>query len=283
VRVNVLCRHWGTICSGLNLVRSTRFAHAEFSAKSGPSARPAGASSYGFGSSERSGAAGSAGLSAARSVNLAPNSALKPTAYGGGLPWPLVPSSALCRSPFIPAPRLSQRFFKPFWPLALVQQALPAIILAVLRRFGGPAVFRGLRTSPRLGAPFWPSGLTLRSSRPAYGGRLTWAVSPITRFMRAAIYSKVLPFSKVSPLGFRPLAGLRLHALHQFAVFLAPSACQSSATSYHSCSVAPLPWRGAFSWPAPFSKLGRSLSAFGSNSAVKPTRLRRAAYLGRYP
>ena len=56
--------------------------------------------------------------------------------------------------------------FKPFWPPALVQQAPPAIIFAALRRFRGPAVFLGLRTSSRLGAPFWPSGLTVRRSRP---------------------------------------------------------------------------------------------------------------------
>ena len=100
--------------------------------------------------------------------------------------------------------------------------------------------------------------------------------------MQARIYSSVSPFSKVSPLGFRPPAGLRLHALRQFAAFLASSACQSSATSYLYCSAAPLPWRSAFSWAAPFFKSGRSLLAFGSNPAFKPTRLRRAAYLGRY-
>ncbi|UZG42815.1 DUF1010 domain-containing protein [Caldimonas thermodepolymerans] len=100
--------------------------------------------------------------------------------------------------------------------------------------------------------------------------------------MQAAIYSSASPFSKVSPLGFRPPAGLRLHALRQFAAFLASSACQSSATSYLYCSAAPLPWRSAFSWAAPFFKSGRSLLAFGSNPAFKPTRLRRAAYLGRY-
>ncbi|MFT3813123.1 MAG: DUF1010 domain-containing protein [Acidovorax sp.] len=99
--------------------------------------------------------------------------------------------------------------------------------------------------------------------------------------MRAAIYSSASPFSKVFPLRFRPHAGLRLHALRQFAVFLASSACQSSAANYRSCSVAPLPWRSAFSWAAPFFKLRCSLLAFGSNSALKPTRLRRAAYLGR--
>ena len=59
---------------------------------------------------------------------------------------------------------MSQRLSKPFWPPALVQQAPPAILLAALRRFRGPVLFRGLRPCPRLGAPFWPSGLTLRSS-----------------------------------------------------------------------------------------------------------------------
>ncbi|GAD22580.1 DUF1010 domain-containing protein [Acidovorax sp. MR-S7] len=99
--------------------------------------------------------------------------------------------------------------------------------------------------------------------------------------MQAVINSKVLPFSKVSALGFWPPAGLRLHTLRQFAAFLASSACQSGATSYNSCSAVPLQWRSAFSWAAPVFKAGRSLLAFGSNSALKPTRLRRAAYLGR--
>lgn len=106
----------------------------------------------------------------------------------------LVPSySALCRPAFIPALRQSQRFllwsfgaapgfaclhcasFKPFGPPALVQQALPAIFLAALRRFRGPALFPGPRTSSRLGAPFWPSGLTLRSSG-RLRRRLPWFV-----------------------------------------------------------------------------------------------------------
>ena len=45
-----------------------------------------------------------------------------------------------------------------------------------LRRFRGPALFRGPRPSSSQGVSFWPSGLTLRSSRPAYGGRLTFGV-----------------------------------------------------------------------------------------------------------
>ena len=67
---------------------------------------------------------------------------------------------------------MSQRLSKPFWPPALASQAPPAIILAVLRRFRGPALFRGLRPCPRRGAPFWPSGLTLRTRilRAAYLG-----------------------------------------------------------------------------------------------------------------
>ncbi len=145
-----------------------------------------------------------------------------------------------------------------------MQKALPAIILAALLRFRGPAVFLGLRTSSRLGAPFWPSGLTLRSSGPAFCGPLTLAVSPITRSMRAATYSSALP----CPRGFQ--------------AFLASSACAASATSYPSCSAAPLPWPSAFSWAAPLSKSGRLLLAVGSNSAVKRTRILRAAYLGRY-
>ncbi|MBK6612570.1 DUF1010 domain-containing protein [Ottowia sp.] len=99
--------------------------------------------------------------------------------------------------------------------------------------------------------------------------------------MQATIYSRVSPFSKVSPLGFWRFAGLRLRSLGRFQAFWASGACVASAASYHSCSAAPLPWRGAFAWAAPVFKSGRSLPAFGSNIAVKPTRLRRSAYLGR--
>ena len=177
---------------------------------------------------------------------------------------------------------MSQRFSKPFWPPALASQAPPAIMLAALRRFRGPALFRGLRPCPSPGAPFWPSGLTRRSSRPAYGGRLTLAVSPfIFRFMQARIYFSVSPFSKVSPWGFLRRAGLRLHSPRQFQAFSASSAYAASASSYRSCSIAPLPWLPAFSWAAPVFKSVRPLLAFGSNPAVKRTRQRRAAYLGR--
>ncbi|POR11621.1 DUF1010 domain-containing protein [Diaphorobacter sp. LR2014-1] len=66
-----------------------------------------------------------------------------------------------------------------------------------------------------------------------------------------------------------------------FQAFWASSACAASATSYHACSAAPLSWPSSFSWATPFFKAGRSLLAFGSNFAVKRTRILRAAYLGR--
>ena len=66
------------------------------------------------------------------------------------------------------------RQFKPFWPLALVQQALPAIILQALRRLRGAVLFRGLRPSSIQWFLFWLLGLTVQSSRPAFGRRLTF-------------------------------------------------------------------------------------------------------------
>ncbi|MBS1940298.1 MAG: DUF1010 domain-containing protein [Bacteroidetes bacterium] len=89
--------------------------------------------------------------------------------------------------------------------------------------------------------------------------------------MQARIYSSVSPLSSVYATGFWRGAGLRLLMLRQFQVFFASSACQSSANSYPFASVAPLPWRSAFSWAAPVFKLGRSLLAFGSNCSSQPT------------
>ena len=75
-----------------------------------------------------------------------------------------------------------------------------------------------------------------------------------------------------------PCAGLRLWAVRQFQVFLASSPCAASVTSYHFASIAPPPWRTVFSQCAPVVNLGFPVLASGSNCAVKPTRLRRAAY-----
>ena len=163
-----------------------------------------------------------------------------------------------------------------------MQQAQAAMVLVVLRSLGGAVPFRSSRPSPNHGYPFWLLVLTFRSSRPAFCGRLTSPVRPfIFRFMQASVYPSTLPFSKVSPLGFWRRAGLRLHSLRWFQAFLASSGCVASAASYHFRSAAPLPWCSTFSWAAPVFKSGRSLLAFGSNSAVKRTGLRPAAYFGR--
>ncbi|WP_246881376.1 DUF1010 domain-containing protein [Acidovorax sp. JG5] len=59
---------------------------------------------------------------------------------------------------------------------------------------------------------------------------------------------------------------------------MASSPCAASASSYHFSSSASPRWRSAFSQFAPVVKLGFPVLASGSNCAVKPTRLRRAAY-----
>ena len=159
---------------------------------------------------------------------------------------------------------------------------LDFFILPVLRCFCGAVLFRSSCPSPNPSYRFWLLALTFRSSRPAFCGRLTSPVSPfIFRFMQARIYSSASPFSKVSLWWFWRSAGLRLRLLGRFQAFWASSACVASATSYHSCSAAPLSSPSAFSWAAHVFKAGRSLLAFGSNSALKRTGLRPAAYLVR--
>ena len=64
--------------------------------------------------------------------------------------------------------------FKPFWPPALAQRAPVAIVLQAPRRLRGTVLFCGLRPSSIWGFPFWLLGLTVQSSRPAFGGRLTF-------------------------------------------------------------------------------------------------------------
>ena len=64
--------------------------------------------------------------------------------------------------------------FNTFWPPTLVQQAPSAIIFQAVRRLGGTLLFRSLRPSSIWGFPFWLLGLTGQSSRPAFGGRLTF-------------------------------------------------------------------------------------------------------------
>ena len=146
-----------------------------------------------------------------------------------------MPSSALCRLSFSAAVRLSPRFllwgfgaapgfacilcagFKSFWPPALVQQALPAIIFAALRRFLGAVLFLGPRPSSRLGAPFWPSGLTVRRSRPpTAAAELRALACEKPALFSPMLYSPAFIFSSVYSLGFYRVPGF---ALGRCAVF----------------------------------------------------------------
>ena len=76
------------------------------------------------------------------------------------------------------------------------------------------------------------------------------------------VYSPALIFSSDYPLGFLPYAG---RALRQFQAFLVSNHCAASAISYHFTSIAPHPWRSAFSRRTPVVKLGFSVMVSGSN------------------
>lgn len=98
-----------------------------------------------------------------------------------------LPSQAVIRWVFCRVPGFAFGWcasLKPFWPLALAQQAPPAIILQALRRLRGAVLFHGLRPSSIWGFPFWLLWLTGQSSRPAFGRRLTfvrWAFTTHTQ------------------------------------------------------------------------------------------------------
>ena len=121
--------------------------------------------------------------------------------------------------------------------------------------------------------------LTRQSSGLAFGQPLTLFVSPAETplYLAHALFTGIHLLKRLSA-GFLPCAGLRLWVLRWFQAFFASSPCAASATSYHFSSIAPPPWRRAFSQFAPVVKLGFPVLASGSNCAVKPTRLRRAAY-----
>ena len=158
--------------------------------------------------------------------------------------------------------------FKPFWPLALVQQAQAALSFVV----------RGLCGHFR----FCALGLTRRSSRPAFCGRLTLAVSTTeNQFISPMLIQTAFNFSSVVQRLVCRFSGLRLVALRWFVVFLASGPCTASASSYYFGSAAQPRWRCAFSQFVPVAKSKLSVLASGSNISVKPTRILRSAYLAR--
>ena len=99
-----------------------------------------------------------------------------------------------------------------------------------------------------------------------------------TRFIKPHVLFTGVYLLKRLFAGFLPCAGLRLGVRRWFQAFLASRACAACATSYHFASIAPPPWRTAFSRFAPVVNLGLPVLASGSNRAVKPTCLRQAAY-----
>ena len=163
-----------------------------------------------------------------------------------------------------------------------MQQAQAAIVFAFLRRLGGAVLFRSSCPSSNPSYRFWFLALTFRSSRPAFGGRLTSPVSTTeNQFISPMLIQTAFNFSSVVQcLGCR-FSGLRLHGLHRFPVFLASSPCVASASSYRFTSAVPPQWRSAFSQFAPVAKSWLPVLASGSNISVKPTRILRSAYLAR--
>ena len=96
----------------------------------------------------------------------------KPMVHSPAFTFSSVYSLGFCRVPgFAFGHRAS---FKPFWPLALVQQAPSAIIFQAVRRLGGTMFFHSLRPSLIQQFLFWLLWLTVQSSRPAFGRRLTF-------------------------------------------------------------------------------------------------------------
>jgi hypothetical protein len=78
---------------------------------------------------------------------------------------------------YLPAFTFSSVYSLGFWFLAglrLLALRRFSAFLSALRRLGCAVLFRGLRPSLALGFPFWRLGLTGQSSRPAFGGRLTF-------------------------------------------------------------------------------------------------------------
>ena len=144
------------------------------------------------------------------------------------------------------------------------------------------ALVRGLRLSSSQGAPFWLSDLILQSNGLVYGKPLTLFVSTTeNQFISPMLIQTTFNFSSVVQRLVCRFSGLRLLASRWFLVFLASGPCVESASSYFFRSAVPPRWRCTFSQLAPVAKFKLPVFASGSNISVKPTRLRRSAYLAR--
>ena len=101
------------------------------------------------------------------------------------------------------------------------------------------------------------------------------------QFISPMLIQTAFNFSSVVQRLVCRFSGLRLVALRWFVLFLASSPCVASASSYFFASTVLPRWRCAFSQFAPVAKFVLPVLASGSNISVKPTRLRRSAYLAR--
>ena len=107
-----------------------------------------------------------------RSLACSKPALFKPMVYSPAFTFSSVYSLGFCRVPGFAFRCCAS--FKPFWPLALAPIAPPAIIFQAVRRLRGALLFRSLRPSSIQQSLFWLLGLTVQSSRPAFGGRLTF-------------------------------------------------------------------------------------------------------------
>ena len=98
--------------------------------------------------------------------------------YGGACRLILVSLPAIiCTMLYSPAfifPSVYSLGFLPCAGLRLLALRQFSAFLQALRRLGCALLFRSLRPSSAWGFPFWLLGLTVQSSRPAFGGRLTF-------------------------------------------------------------------------------------------------------------
>ena len=131
-------------------------------------------------------------------------------------------------------------------------------------------------------AAVWAWVLTRQSTRTACSRRLLWFVSTTeNQFISPMLIQTAFNSSSVVQRWVCRFSGLRLLVLRWFVVFLASGPCVASASSYCFRSAVPPRWRYAFPQLAPVAKSKLSVLASGSNISVKPTRLRRSAYLAR--
>jgi hypothetical protein len=92
------------------------------------------------------------------------------------------------------------------------------------------------------------------------------------------VHSPAFTFSSGYPLGFCRVQGFAFECCASFKPFWPLALVQQALPAIFFASIASPPWRTAFSQFAHVVNSEVSVLASGSNCAVKPTRLRRAAY-----